>query len=316
MRIQTMTTRLSALTLAVAAVAYAPHSAIAQDAAPASTAAAPAPATAAPVLPGKPEPVGAEATSQATQIRAKAAEVRARQSEIRSAEATLRAATLSINSGGFVPGGELNLYRTTASDAPLVLVTRPIDDSAAAELKEDLTVMDKLVRDEVARAGGEDPQRPWGIKLTMVGRFAPMYVEGGGAVFSAAVNFPLAAAAGGSAQRDAQPREPDSKWIRAKRQITGQGLFEKLPGQPAPPPPFDQAKLDALLSTIFKTLPEATNFRHLAEGDSVFVTIVGTDDAGTPLRMTLKASKADIDAAAAGTIKPEEFAQRVAQRIG
>jgi hypothetical protein len=35
-----------------------------------------------------------------------------------------------------------------------------------------------------------------------------------------------------------------------------------------------------------------------------------------PVRLTLKARKADIDQAAKGTLTPEAFRQRVARRIG
>ncbi len=299
MRTRNLTTHLSSLALAVASVACAPRGAAAQDAAPAVTPAAePAPAL--------------------DEVRPAAEEARSLRASIRQKETSLRARPLPPSP---MPGGPYIVTRVATADAPLILVTRPTEDAAMAEMKEDLIVMDKLVRDEVARAGGEDPQRPWGIKLTMVGQLAPMYVEGGGAVFSAAVDFPLADADGGTtSQREAKPREPDSKWVRAKREVISRGLIATgTPGVEldfVQPPAFEQAKLDALRAAVIRLLPEAANFRHLANNESVFVTIVGTNDAGAPLRMTLKASKADIDAAAAGTIKPEEFAQRVAQRIG
>jgi hypothetical protein len=46
------------------------------------------------------------------------------------------------------------------------------------------------------------------------------------------------------------------------------------------------------------------------------VTISGADDTGNPKRLTLKAKKSDIDDASTGKIKPDEFAKRVAHRIG
>jgi hypothetical protein len=48
----------------------------------------------------------------------------------------------------------------------------------------------------------------------------------------------------------------------------------------------------------------------------VFVTVSGFDETGLPVRMTLKARKADIDQAAGGKIDADDFKQRVARRIG
>jgi hypothetical protein len=294
---------MSALTLAVASAACAPHRVAAQDATPARPPAETA-APSEPVAPRQP------ATGPAAISRVEA-ELRAMMAQVRAKEAELRAASHTVAPGNF------QVVRTLSSDGPLILTTRELDDAAAAEMKEDLRVMDKLVRDEIARAGGEDPDRPWGIKLTMVGRFAA-YIEGGGAVFSTAVNFPLLAVPGGAtAQQGGKPREPDSKWAITKRQMDGgNGLLEVRPGGKVQPPPFDPAKLEALRAAVVGLLPEAKNFRHLAENESVFVTIGGIDDAGGPTRMTFKALKKDIDAAAAGTLGAEEFAKRVTQRIG
>jgi hypothetical protein len=79
---------------------------------------------------------------------------------------------------------------------------------------------------------------------------------------------------------------------------------------------FDQGKLDALVDALIKALPEANNIRHLKGGESVFVTITGIDEGGQPVRLTLKAAKADIDAVAEGKLTVEEFAKRITRRIG
>jgi len=79
---------------------------------------------------------------------------------------------------------------------------------------------------------------------------------------------------------------------------------------------FDQGRLDELRTNLARVMVEAANIRQLKENESVFITIAGIDDGGAPVRMTLKASKADIDAAAAGKLNPDEFAKRIVQRIG
>ncbi|MGB7157226.1 MAG: hypothetical protein WBD40_04110, partial [Tepidisphaeraceae bacterium] len=180
-------------------------------------------------------------------------------------------------------------------------------------------VMDKLLGDEVASAGDQDGGvRAMGIKLFVLNRgaTAPMYVEGAGAIFSASVGWPLAPSGDAAAKHDDRPqRDRLSPWVRAQRELKGgdvkEGKFDH-----AEPPAFDQARVDDLVAALVKILPEASNFRHLKENESVFITIVGADEAGSPRRMTLKASKADVDAAAAGKLEAEAFRQRVAFRIG
>jgi hypothetical protein len=203
-----------------------------------------------------------------------------------------------------------------------VISTQPTDETAAGEWAEDLKVMDKLVREEIARAGGDDPQA-MGIKLTLVGRSAPMYVEGAGAIFSTAVNFPLAPIGATAKKDDNKPRNAASKWEQAKRELNGYPVPARIrlePGQEAsdegPALTFDQAKLDQLVNAVAKAMLEASNIRHLPENESVIVTISGIDEGAMPVRLTLKAGKGAIDAAAAGKISAEEFAKQVSRRVG
>jgi hypothetical protein len=53
----------------------------------------------------------------------------------------------------------------------------------------------------------------------------------------------------------------------------------------------------------------------LKDGEHVFVTVVGYGETGLPARLTVKAKKADIDAASRGAITPEAFKSRVASRV-
>jgi hypothetical protein len=79
---------------------------------------------------------------------------------------------------------------------------------------------------------------------------------------------------------------------------------------------FKRAVVEELVDAALKVLPEASNLRHLSSGEVVFVTIAGVDEAGTPVRLTLKAKKTDIDQVASGELSPKEFKERVARRIG
>lgn len=327
MKMRNLKTRVSAVVLVLAgSAAVAPRMVGAQDLAPAAPQAPEVPP------PAPNEPLSERPATQLTdgdtsqrdlqkQIHLRAAEVRREAAEIARTSAEMARARGELERAKGATFREAAFHAIARSpDAPVVISTRQLDAAAQAELREDLKVMDKLIRDEAARAGAGDPQA-MSIKLTMVGRESPMYVEGAGAIFHANVNWPLAPLAGDGDRKDDRPRDPASKWERAKRQLSGAHVTVRLDGKPPmtlplPSPVFEQARLDALRAALLAVLPEAANIRHLGENENVFITIEGIDDGGAPVRMTLKASKADIDAAAAGTITPAEFAQRIAQRIG
>jgi hypothetical protein len=207
------------------------------------------------------------------------------------------------------------MFRSGSSDTPVVLVTQPTEPAIQSEWDEDLKVMDKLLRDAID--GNGDPSA-MGIPLVMLGRAAPMYVEGCGVIFRTGVSWSLAAADKDAGKQDGKQRDRTSAWERAKRQVSGE-----VPGN-APEfldmpmyPPFQQEKLDALIAGMIRVLPEASNMRHLKPEEFVFISVSGTDDNGAPTRLTLKARKSDIDAAAAGKLAtPEEFKAKVSLRIG
>jgi hypothetical protein len=211
---------------------------------------------------------------------------------------------------------------TVASDGPVLLLTQQLATNAEAELTEDLQIMDRLLRNAVARADTSAGDGPtvMGIRLTAINRGLPLYIEGAGAVFSATVNWPLAprdgAAPAGRRDGNEKPKTSDSAWERAKRELHGAhmvGAYGK--GAAQEPPAFDQAKVDQLIDSIVKTLPEATNVRHVDADEHLFMTVVGLGEGGAAVRLTLKARKSDIDATAKGSMSPAEFRKRVGTRI-
>ena len=204
--------------------------------------------------------------------------------------------------------------RSTA-DKPTLLITQPIDPHAVDEWTEDLKIMDRLLRNAVTHPGDEDVPVAMGIKLTLFGHIPPTYIEDCGVLFTFGVNFPLAPAAN-AAGKTTQPPEPESAWDHAKRELDSRrGPAAAAPENPAPLS-FDQTKVDSLLNAIINVLPQAANFRHLNDNEFIFVTITSTDAARTPIRMTLKAKKSDINDAFHKTITPDEFKKHVACHIG
>ena len=209
----------------------------------------------------------------------------------------------------------ISFARSSNTDTPVVLMTKPTERAVEDEWIEDLKVMDKLLRDAIGDTGGNDPSA-MGIPLVMLGRATPMYVEDCGVILRTGVSWPLAAGKGTGKSND-KPRERVSAWILAKREIAGDrpGAAPEFTDMPTFPP-FAQEKLDALVAGIVRILPEASNMRHLQPDEFVFISVSGSDDSGAPARLTLKARKSDIDAASAGKLKVDEFKQRISLRIG
>jgi hypothetical protein len=227
----------------------------------------------------------------------------------------------AINGNGgaaFFDGNNVRIGNWSAGgDRPALITTQAMDTKALNQWKEDLNVMDKLLRDEIARVAGDFTPRAMGIALRFAGSSSPMYVEGSGAIFSGSVSVPLAA--GDGTGKTDEKGNGDSPWERAKMEIdiaNGHQIRITNGRQPEAIAKFDQTKLDSLTDAIVKILPEANHIRSLKPDESVIVTLTGTDDSGSPLRLTLKAKKSDIDDASSGKIKPEEFKPRVTQRIG
>lgn len=317
MNAKNFTRRLLTLALAVGPVACAHTPAMAQDKdAPTKTPEPPKP----PQPPSKP-PKSPPRTGYSTggsgaysssdpYAEQRRADVLAAKEEARYAEGQARAAQSRTVAG--MPPIMRNMFTIQAvTEGATIIATDPMDAAAQAEWREDLGVMDKLLRQAVT---GSELDVAMGI-MVKTSRIAPMYIEGAGVVLGTGVPWPLAPGAGKDADSaTGKPPERPSAWERTRRELKGEPAPETWGA--ANHPAFDQAKVDSLVGAILKTLPEATNFRHLKPDESVFITVGGIDGDGTPVRLTLKAKKSDIDAAAKGTLEPEAFKQRVARRIG
>lgn len=199
-------------------------------------------------------------------------------------------------------------------DRPTIITTQAIDQ---AQCREDLSIMQKLVRDQVAQVTGEVKATAMGIKIMLLDSPTPMYIEGAGAVIAATINSPLQAAKEAGDNKDDKVGTGSSAWQQAKAEIDagnprvdGKIVYKKGSGA------MPAVKTEDLIDALVKILPEATNMRTLKPDENVIVTISGVNDTGGAVRLTLKVKKSDIDDAASGKITAEEFKQRVAHRIG
>ncbi len=220
--------------------------------------------------------------------------------------------------------------RAGVPDSPALIVSRPMNANMRGEWQEDLRVMDKLLRDEVRRVGGDTSREAMGIRLWFDGQAhspgaKPAYLEDYAVLFSYQVAFPLAGTTNAAPGR--AERKTDSAWERARSEVRSKGVTEvngvtkvyeysQSGDGPSTAAAFDADKVEALINGLVQMLGEAKNIRHLKSDEFVIVTVSGSDDAGKPLRLTLKVSKADIDKLADGKLKPEEFRSKVAQNLG
>lgn len=250
-----------------------------------------------------------------------------------SAEA--KAATTSLTATGVA------MMRSAAAGAerPAVVVTEKLPAKVRGEWEEDLAVMDKLVAEAIHSAGGAGSSQAMGIFVRPDQEHGPLYIEGSGVVVMGAVRWPLMGSA--KAPGGGQPAAPASAWDAAKQQLsTGadaqtvearllakreaemrymQGASagatlraDRVTYQPAEmPAPFSEERVALLRKGIVAALLEAKHFRHLKPEEFVTVTVSGENDVGQAVRWTLRAQKADIDAAGAGSITVEQFAGKV-----
>ena len=204
-----------------------------------------------------------------------------------------------------------------ARSEPAVITTSIMTPGIRGEWVEDLNVMDKLLRDELNRVEGDTARQALGIRLMFSGIESqpPMYLDGYGALFSYSTDIALAAA--GSKPEKNDGSSTSSAWDSARRQLdpgtysNGQEWMRRFRRTE-----FDAARLEALTDAVVTILREAKNIRHLREDECVTVTITGRDDAGEPIRLTLKVTKQDIVKFANEKMTPEEFKQKVARSIG
>jgi hypothetical protein len=215
---------------------------------------------------------------------------------------------------------------TGGQNLPAIIVTRPMPATTRAEWEEDLRVMDKLLRDQVNGIEGDVARTAMGIQVWLARQTPPpFYVEGHGAIFSLEVGFPLATAA--QPARAEEDKPTGSAWERARSEIkrsvttnehgwTRTYSYGHTSSSQRLVVEFDSAKVDALVDGLLSILAEARNIRHLTPDESVTVTVTGRDDTGSPVRLTLKVSRADIDKLAEGKLKPEEFRAKAVRHIG
>jgi hypothetical protein len=214
---------------------------------------------------------------------------------------------------------------------PLIVRTSEPDAKAQAALGEDLSIMGRLLDKAVEDLPGGQRHtiKAMGIDVLAWSGSTPMrclYLDNYGAVFFLNVSFPLVAP---PEKREDEKAVGDSAWEDARQELFGQRLgTTSEPGED-----YSQEKVDKLKATLLETLRNATNIKGLKPEEFVTIWVSGGTSSGNKkLRalknnppgtlggnleqpipaarqtiLTIRATKADIDAFAKGKLASDEF---------
>jgi hypothetical protein len=205
-----------------------------------------------------------------------------------------------------------------------------------------MVVMAHILQKAVGGAGGGlgYSGRAMGVDLVFAHGGEPgrdLYLEGYGAVFLATVPFPLLPTPG-KPDKDADPTAADTDWEKAKRELHGQPVEPLVTGIATEP--YREERVAQLQNAILDALKNASNIRELKPEESVTVCVIGPAGPGTappqPLRpwralrslddaklelggpphlnqtvLTLRVTKADVEAFAKGKSDLESFRKKV-----
>jgi hypothetical protein len=172
-----------------------------------------------------------------------------------------------------------------------------------------------------------------------------LYLDGYGALFFIAVDFPLAPPAESKSSAEPQPQEAgDQVWSQTVKELRGQQDETGQAGQPEPV--YDAQRVETLENTLIETLRHAANIRARRPQDYIVLAIGAPTNTGShnvqwfmqksgkatasvwsqaqprtgqaaelapdpAATLILRVGKADVDAFAAGQLTYEQFKPKV-----
>jgi|GEM_PF-1159208 len=230
-----------------------------------------------------------------------------------------------------------------AIEPPVVIPAKEIDIAGTSQIIQDLSIMGRIIEKNVLGAYGVR-QTGWGDVFTggplrqdmgpsvlfpSMGRPKPLYIGGYGATFFIQVDFPLVPPPE-EAQEEPARSEEDPVWAQTKRSLleprtTGTGPRAEDAGQP-----YSQGKVESFRRSLIATMKHGANIRVLESNEWLTFVVQGVGSSSPSPRqdpmtalprgsamsagrsvMTLRATKADVDAYAKGQLNPAQFEQRV-----
>ncbi|MFN0067077.1 MAG: hypothetical protein ACKVYV_05510 [Limisphaerales bacterium] len=203
-------------------------------------------------------------------------------------------------------------FRFEAGGQPRILVVpaRGLEPRRAAELREDLAVMHRILAGALPGGDGEPHRVEWFMGGGWAGPQA-LYLPGSGPVFFLEARVPLVGPPDKPATGKA-PSDTDRVWEEARRELRGGPRREVwMLGGPGRPP-YDELRVGELRRRLTAALKHARNIRGLGPSEKVTLVVTGpaaaveggSDDAAPPAPgttvMTLIATGDDLAALARG----------------
>lgn len=167
------------------------------------------------------------------------------------------------------------------SDRQLVLPADDASSESVTALREELAIMARLF---AKAADPENGKRSafrvdlWQFGLGKGRDLDALYLDGYGAVFLLAVDFPLVEAPKAAEKKDAAKADKDAAWEQARRELSGKDgdLAGDLERDDDPEPArYDADKVAGLRKRIAETFRHAANLKSVKAGELVVVQITG-----------------------------------------
>jgi hypothetical protein len=181
------------------------------------------------------------------------------------------------------------------------------------------------------------------VLFPSLGRPKPLYIGGYGATFFIRVDFPLLPPPADKTQEQPTQAQEDPVWAQTKQSLLRSRTAGAIQQGESAGQPFSQGKVESFRRSLIATMKHAANIRGLEPAEWLTFVVQG---AGSPAAgsqrgrttgtagserglttgtawpalgggslgrsvMTLRATKADVDACSKGQLSPEQFEQRV-----
>lgn len=246
--------------------------------------------------------------------------------------------------------------RAGRAGAVLVVPTAEIKTEDILAITEDMSVMSRifernLERARIGAAGTSlfNPRQDVLSRFLVGGRQTTqsMYLQGYGALFLMAVDFPLSP--GPQVQEEKQTQEDedvDQVWERTRIEMYEPEKVDRRRRTDRPQEKYDGLRVENFKTTLIKALKHAANIRSLKPDESVVITVTGSGGSATlvgeatsaktkifvvgsdgetriiqeptsrgaalfPTVLVMRARKSDIDEFAKGDLDLDQFRQRV-----
>lgn len=246
---------------------------------------------------------------------------------------------------GFLDSQDEAFEDEVSVELALVVPNKEIDVATAGRMIEDLGIMSRIIEKNVLdrygirRAGwrdafvGRDPSpvvTPRALSSSSGGP-KPLYLGGYGATFFIQVDFPLLAPPDKKQEQPPQTQE-DPVWAQTRQSLREPRSSGRAPREYAGQP-YSQGRVDSLRRSLITMMKHAANIRGLEPAEWLTFVVQGTASpsagpergatTGTAVPMigsvrpsgrsvmTLRTTKADVDAFAKGQLSQEQFEQRV-----